>query len=308
MPHVIARSDRRRNGRSWSSAPAPAGLEAARVAGERGHERDASSRRPTDPAGRSGSTAGLARRREILGIVDWRVAECERLGVEFRYGVFAEADDVLAEAPDVVVVATGGAAQHRRSSATATTWSTTTWDIMSGAAQARRARSLLYDDNGAHPGLTAAELLADAGAGARAGDTRADSRARRRRHDPIRPTCEAFAEHGVTVTLEPPAHGPSAATGNRLVARLRNEYAKRTIEKPVDQVVVEHGTLPIDDLYLDLKDRSRPTGGEVDHAALLAGRPQSDRAQPGRRLPAVPRRRRGRQPQHPRRRSTTPCA
>ena len=47
----------------------------------------------------------------MIGIVDWRLAELERLGVEIRYDLFAEADDVLAEAPDVVIIATGGLPQ-----------------------------------------------------------------------------------------------------------------------------------------------------------------------------------------------------
>ena len=66
----------------------------------------------------------------------------------------------------------------------------------------------------------------------------------------------------------------------------------------VDQVVVEHGTLPVDELYHALRPHSVNLG-EVDYAALLAGRPQDGDPQPGRHVPAVPHRRCGRQPQHP---------
>jgi hypothetical protein len=41
----------------------------------------------------------------------------------------------------------------------------------------------------------------------------------------------------------------------------------------VDQVVVEHGTLPLDDLYFALKEQST-NRGEVDYPAFIAGRPQ----------------------------------
>ena len=41
-------------------------------------------------------------------------------------------------------------------------------------------------------------------------------------------------------------------------------------ERHVDHVVVEHGTLPNDELYLDMVPHSA-NGGAVDHAALLAG-------------------------------------
>jgi hypothetical protein len=39
-------------------------------------------------------------------------------------------------------------------------------------------------------------------------------------------------------------------------------------------VVIERGTLPVDDLYLALKPHSR-NDGEVDLEALFAGRPQA---------------------------------
>lgn len=52
--------------------------------------------------------------------------------------------------------------------------------------------------------------------------------------------------------------------------------------KLVDQVVVNHGTRPLDDLYFDLKPLSR-NGGEVDYPSLIAGQPQAvDRNPDGR--------------------------
>jgi hypothetical protein len=61
--------------------------------------------------------------------------------------------------------------------------------------------------------------------------------------------------------------------GNRLVATLYSEYDRSRCERRVDQVVVEHGTLPLDDLYFELKPQSRNLG-ELDHASLVANRPQ----------------------------------
>jgi len=57
------------------------------------------------------------------------------------------------------------------------------------------------------------------------------------------------------------------------VAVLGSDYGAETEERQVDSVVVEHGTLPLDELYEALKPGSR-NGGEVDHAALLGGRAQ----------------------------------
>ena len=42
----------------------------------------------------------------------------------------------------------------------------------------------------------------------------------------------------------------------------------------VDQIIVEHGTLPLDELYFELKPDSRNLGA-VDYDALLAGKPQT---------------------------------
>jgi N-methyl-L-proline demethylase len=35
----------------------------------------------------------------LIGIVDWRMEECERLGVDIRFNTYAEAEDVLALNP-----------------------------------------------------------------------------------------------------------------------------------------------------------------------------------------------------------------
>ena len=57
-------------------------------------------------------------------------------------------------------------------------------------------------------------------------------------------------------------------------ARLRPEAAEE-----VGEVVVEHGTVPLDDLYFELKERAS-NRGEVDLDALIAGEPQVLTANP----------------------------
>ncbi|NQV47279.1 MAG: N-methylproline demethylase, partial [Rhodospirillaceae bacterium] len=51
------------------------------------------------------------------------------------------------------------------------------------------------------------------------------------------------------------------------------DYSGRVDERPIEQVVVECGTEPLDGLYFDLKDASINRGA-VDYDALIAGRAQ----------------------------------
>jgi 2,4-dienoyl-CoA reductase-like NADH-dependent reductase (Old Yellow Enzyme family) len=267
MPHEIARGPGPAR-KVVVIGAGPAGLEAARVAAARGHAVvlfEAADR----PGGQVSITAGLKRRREIMGLVDWRVARCEEHGVAFRFNRYAEAGDVLAEDPDIVVVATGGLPNTAFLDA-GSELVTTTWDILSGAAKPAES-VVLYDDNGNHPGMTAAEFIADAGSrleivtpervlAPEVGGTNYPAYFR------------AISAAGATVTLNLRLESV-ARDGNQLVATFFNEYDRSRHEKRAHQVVVEHGTLPNEDLYFALKPQSRNLG-EVDYRALRENRPQ----------------------------------
>ena len=67
----------------------------------------------------------------------------------------------------------------------------------------------------------------------------------------IDPYLAVFAEK--LVRLTPALHLRSVRRENgRLVATLWSEYADVGVERIMDYVVVEHGTMPHDDLYFDL--------------------------------------------------------
>jgi N-methyl-L-proline demethylase len=68
--------------------------------------------------------------------------------------------------------------------------------------------------------------------------------------------------------------------GNQLRAVLGSDYGGVTRERRVDQVVVNHGTLPLDDLYFELKPLSRNLG-QVDYEALATGGGQGLEPHPG---------------------------
>jgi NADPH-dependent 2,4-dienoyl-CoA reductase/sulfur reductase-like enzyme len=84
----------------------PAGLEAARVAAERGHEVTLLERAPV--LGGQFRLAGLQPSRgQITDLLDWFGRRLDTLGVEVRLGVEATVDWVTIESPDEVILATG---------------------------------------------------------------------------------------------------------------------------------------------------------------------------------------------------------
>ena len=93
------------------------------------------------------------------------------------------------------------------------------------------------------------------------------------------PYAEFFHEHGVTITINTRVTRLERR-GNRLQATLFSEFTQTEIgERMVDQVVIEHGTLPADKLYFALRAKSL-NRGEVDYEALIAYRPQEIRSNP----------------------------
>jgi len=61
--------------------------------------------------------------------------------------------------------------------------------------------------------------------------------------------------------------------GNRIVATFRNLTTQALLERSADQIIVEHGTLPADELYRALRGAAA-NDGVTDLSALLAHRPQ----------------------------------
>jgi 2,4-dienoyl-CoA reductase-like NADH-dependent reductase (Old Yellow Enzyme family) len=247
----------------------PAGLEAARVLGERGH-RVVVFEAADVAGGQVRIAASSPRRRDLISIIEWRLDECKLLDVDIRTNRYVDVDEVLAENPDIVVVATGGVPNTEFLTEGANLV-TDGWDVLCGAVHPR-GEVMLYDDNGGHPGLDAAEVLARSGV---AVEFVTPERT-------LAPDVggvnypgyfKVFAEHDVRVTLNERLTGVRRKDG-RLEVDLYNEYAHATRQRMVDHVVVEHGTLPSDELYFGLVPGSTNLG-EVDQQALLNLQPQT---------------------------------
>jgi hypothetical protein len=62
--------------------------------------------------------------------------------------------------------------------------------------------------------------------------------------------------------------------GNQIKAKIGSDYMDLSLTRHFDQIVVNHGTQPLADIYFDLKPLSENLGA-VDYDALIAGQPQS---------------------------------
>lgn len=263
LPHVIGRSPSIPK-RVFVVGGGPAGLEAARVSAERGHQVVLCEAGP-ELGGQVLIGASGAWRKDLIGIVSWRIAELERLRVPIHLNRYVDVADVASENPDLVIIATGGIPDLD--------WlegsdlCTSAWDLLTGNAPIRE-NVLIYDGTGRHPALLAAEKVASAGRsvtlatidGYIAAELTYAERVAWKRHL-YKPKIPILVDHSLVSVRR---------DGIRLAAMLVNELTLTEATIMIDQVVVEHGTIPCDDLYRSLRPLSS-NDGVTDIAALLAG-------------------------------------
>lgn len=263
MPHEIEPAPHRR--KILVVGAGPGGLEAARVGAERGHEVRVLEA-AAQPGGQVNLTARSGRRREMLGIIEWRMAQCTARGVQFRFGEWVEAEQVLAESPEVVIVATGGV-PHTEVLQAGNSLVVSSWDILSGSV-APGANVLLFDDAGDHTGLQAAEIIAASGA-------RLEFMTPDRCFAPevmsmnLVPYMRSLQKLDVTFTVTYRLE-QVMRDGDDLLAVVGSDYGGVRRERRVDQVVINHGTIPNDELYFALQPHSTNLG-EVDYDRLISG-------------------------------------
>ncbi|GLO00865.1 MULTISPECIES: NADH:flavin oxidoreductase [Pseudomonas] len=267
MPHEIPKAVHKR--KVVIVGAGPGGLEAARVAGERGHE-VVVYELADKPGGQIRLTAQSERRKEMISIIDWRMAQCERLGVTFHFNTWADTAVVLDENADVVIVATGGM-PHTEVLAHGNQFLVSSWDIISGDVKPGR-NVLVYDDAGDHAGLQAAEFIARSGA-------KTEIMTPDRSFAPevmgmnLVPYMRSLQQLDTTFTVTYRLKAVEKQ-GDQLLATIGTDYSDLTKTRLVDQVVVNHGTRPLDELYFELKPLASNEGA-VEYMDLIVGKPQT---------------------------------
>jgi dimethylglycine catabolism A len=270
MPHIITPSKGPKR-RVVIVGAGPAGLEAARVSRSRGHD-VVLFEKANAVGGQVNLAAKAPQREQMAGIIRWFDMETKRLGVDRRLGVEANTDSILAEKPDIVILAVGG----RSHASENPEWgvekglAVSSWDILSGKV-APGETVLVYDAISTHAGFGAADFIASRGSAV----------------EMVTPDVKVADDVGGTTfpifyrrlysqgIIPTPNHGLERvyAEGNKIIAVLRNEYSARLEERAVDQVVIENGITPNTELYWALKERSL-NHGQTDIKTLYAAQPQ----------------------------------
>lgn len=269
VPQLVVRSSAASK-RAVVVGAGPGGMEAARVLAQRGHQVVL-----FEAQERVGGQVVLAARAneaqaELLGVVGWLERELDITGVDVRLGTPVDATDVRDEEPDIVIVATGGFPDTGFLDEGADVVHTT-WDVLGGHAIIA-GHVLVYDDHGGEQAPSVVEFLHGRGVV----DIELVTPDRNVAHDMAATTGPAYLrmlyENGVVMT---PDHQLVRVEGSdvRLRATLRNVYTRAEVVRVVDAVVTEHGVVPNDELFHELREDSL-NDGVTDLAALVGGHAQ----------------------------------
>jgi mycofactocin system FadH/OYE family oxidoreductase 2 len=142
----------------------PAGLQAA-IAGTRSGNVATVLELAQEPGGQLRLAASVPNRAELGDLIRNQLHECQELGVELRFGEEASVEGVLAEAPDVVVVASGSRPRRPAWADSAESVGIAVADVtevLDGLA-VPTGEVIVVDEVGFHQATSTAELLADRG-------------------------------------------------------------------------------------------------------------------------------------------------
>ena len=248
----------------------PAGLEASRVLGERGHSVVLFEAQSSVGGQVNLATRASKRQAELAGIVGWLAEEIVHAGVDIRLNAMVEESDVISEKPDVVIIATGGFPDTTFLSS-GEDLIHTTWDVLGGH-KTPKGKVLIYDDHGGENAPSVAEFLSERGVS----DIELVTPDRQVMQDLSATTGPTYLRmlyrNGVIMT---PDHRliNVESNGSLMRALMVNVHTRAETFRTVDSVIVENGVLPNDGLYLGLREMSS-NGGRIDITAFTTGKAQ----------------------------------
>jgi 2,4-dienoyl-CoA reductase-like NADH-dependent reductase (Old Yellow Enzyme family)/pyruvate/2-oxoglutarate dehydrogenase complex dihydrolipoamide dehydrogenase (E3) component len=250
----------------------PAGLEAARIAGERGHEVVVFEAAP-DPGGQIRLCAKSERRKDMLGIIDWRMQQCAKKNVKFNFNVVAESQDVLDEKPHTIIIATGGMPNLELFETKKDLENVyTSWDIISGDIKLSD-NILIYDEAGDHTGMQSAEIAIKEGSTVEfmTPDRLISSEIMGMN---LTPYLKNLQDKKITYSIAKRLLDVSIK-GNKLNALIGSDYDENfKYNSSYDQVFLNYGIKPLDELYYSLVPFSK-NKGEVDYNKFINGEEQN---------------------------------
>lgn len=164
----------------------------------------------------------------------------------WRFNVLAEVEDIVATNPDIVIIATGGL-PNMSTVAGAPELAESVWDVLATPEHDVRGNVLVFDDAGGHGGASAAQVLAAAG------------------YEVELATPDGAVAEGIGVTnhvvhlrelysvdvrCTPDARLTRVEMHeNQLRASLSNEYSQQVQSRIVDRLVINAGTLLLDQTF-----------------------------------------------------------
>ena len=251
-----------------------AGLESARICAIRGHNVvlfEANKKL----GGQILLASKATWRKDLQGIVSWRISQLEKFeNVTIYNETYADENMVMEEKPDVVICCTGGIPNIECiKEENGRDLCLSIWDILSGDV-APKNKVIIFDYHGNHHALSCAEYIGNLGKeveivtpdrciGEELGNTNYPPHLRNLYKMGVKMTCDWHVEK-----IEKNIHNEDSL----LMVTLRNEYAEDLKEmRYVDQVIVEHGTLPVTEIFDSLRNDSI-NDGLIDTEEMVKGK------------------------------------
>ena len=246
----------------------PGGLESARIASERGHEVvvfEAAS----DPGGQIRLSAKSKRRKDMMGIIDWRMDQCTKKNVNIKFNILAEKNEILDENPDTVIISTGGIPNLELFETKKDLENVySSWDIISGDIKTSE-NILIYDEAGDHVAMQSAEVAIEQGSKVSfmTPDRLISSEIMGMN---LTPYLKNLQNKNISFLIGKRLLDVSIK-GNKLNALIGSDYDELfKYYSTFDQVFVNYGTKPLDNLYFELLPLSKNMG-EVNYEKFIFG-------------------------------------